>query len=420
MNLVEVARNLFDQVMASGSESERAFRARGWSEYQRLGLPDRRSPGWRYSAALAGLGRGDLSPAQEIFTLPEEAVRWRERLRGRFDVLVLANGRPLWAESILSPESKGLLSEFRWDQTASLNDGFQGLASAVGRGGVRLSVPDGMQVSRPLAWLHVHQGEQAWSAAQHQVEIGTGAAIDVAEIFTGSDAEYLRTESVRAAVATSGRLHWSVLQWESESARHHLDMQVSAESGAHVVLHSLQAGAAWARSALQIQLNGADSEAEVRGLTFGHGRQHVDHRVVVDHQAGNSRSSQLFKGVLGDQSRGIFNGKIRIARGAQKVVSQQLNHNLLLGPGAEADTQPELEIFADDVKANHGASIGRLDADRLFYLESRGIRPEEARALLAHAFVEDVLMKMPSPSLRQLAEDCVRERLGDFMEGMRG
>ena len=110
-----------------------------------------------------------------------------------------------------------------------------------------------------------------------------------------------------------------------------------------------------------------------------------------------------------DNSRGILNGKIYIAHGADKVYSSQLNHNLLLSPGAEADTKPELEVYADDVKANHGASVGRLDEDKLFYLLSRGIAHAEAEQMLAHAFTADVLMKIGDSKLKRFATECAQE-----------
>ena len=119
-----------------------------------------------------------------------------------------------------------------------------------------------------------------------------------------------------------------------------------------------------------------------------------------------------------DQARGVVNGKIHIAANAQEVASAQLNHALLLSPGAEADIKPELEIYADNVKANHGASIGRPDEDKLFYLESRGIRPIEARQMLARAFVNDVLMKIESRDLRALAGDRVASWLPAFATEM--
>jgi Fe-S cluster assembly protein SufD len=121
---------------------------------------------------------------------------------------------------------------------------------------------------------------------------------------------------------------------------------------------------------------------------------------------------------LKDSARGVLNGKIVIERDAQKVVSSQLNHNLLLSKTAEADTKPELEIYADDVKANHGASVGRMDEEKLFYLMSRGIPRSQAQEMLAHAFVGDVLMKIDTPLLYQFADENVRGWLPDFMGGL--
>jgi Fe-S cluster assembly protein SufD len=180
----------------------------------------------------------------------------------------------------------------------------------------------------------------------------------------------------------------------------------------------LNSGALWARTSLRADTDGIEAEATVSGITFARGKQHNDQRILVNHFCADTRSSQLFKGVLKDQSRGVVNGKIYIAQDAQEVVSSQLNHALLLSPGAEADIKPELEIYADDVKANHGASIGRLDQDKVFYLVSRGIRRHQAQQMLAHAFVTDVLMKIESRELRALADERVNGWLPAFIEEM--
>jgi len=131
---------------------------------------------------------------------------------------------------------------------------------------------------------------------------------------------------------------------------------------------------------------------------------------------GHTVSSQLFKGILKDRARGVLNGKIYIGPKAQKVASSQLNHNLLLSPTAEADTKPELEIYADDVKANHGATVGRMDGEKLFYLLSRGLPLHESRQMLARAFVDEVLMKIASRSSRQFVQSRMESLLRDFLE----
>ena len=197
---------------------------------------------------------------------------------------------------------------------------------------------------------------------------------------------------------------------------------LTCASGAQVTgrvpLGQLNSGAAWARGSLKIDIKGEHCEANIHGLTLARGEQHIDQRVEVNHHAALTTSSQLFKGVLKDHARGVLNGKIFIARDAQKVVSSQLNHNLLLSSTAEADTKPELEIYADDVKANHGASVGQLDEAKLFYLLSRAIPRHEAVQMLARAFAGDVLMKVPALALRELLSEQVAAVLPDFAPQM--
>jgi Fe-S cluster assembly protein SufD len=178
----------------------------------------------------------------------------------------------------------------------------------------------------------------------------------------------------------------------------------------------LNFGGKWHRNAIRVNIGGEGAQAHLNGLTLGAGQQHFDQRVVVQHSVGQSESTQLFKGVLQDQAKSTLNGKIFIAKDAQKVASQQYNHNLLLSTGAEANSKPELEVYADDVKANHGATVGQMDTAKLFYLESRGIPREQAKQLLAQAFCSDVLMKVEHRAKRKLAERFTKENLSKFAD----
>jgi Fe-S cluster assembly protein SufD len=290
----------------------------------------------------------------------------------------------------------------------SFEDGFVGLSAALSRPVVRLTVPNGIRVLRPVMILHAQVGEGSWDSGYFEITIGESATLNVVDLYRG-DGVYLRTEVARATVAEAGRLNWQRVQNESGQASHFSDVGVKLTAGAQLWLTQVNSGANWSRNTLRADVDGAEAEAHLLGLSFGKDQQHIDQRVVVNHHSSHTSSSQLFKGVLAGRSRGVLNGKIYIAPDAQKVSSRQMNHNILVGSGAEADTKPELEIYADDVKANHGASVGRIDGDKLFYLESRGIPRAEAERLLVEAFAADVVMKVPVPELRSLMETCMKE-----------
>jgi Fe-S cluster assembly protein SufD len=153
------------------------------------------------------------------------------------------------------------------------------------------------------------------------------------------------------------------------------------------------------------------AECSVDGLYMIDGNQHTDTHSIIDHRQPRCRSQQLYKGILDGKSRAVFNGKVFVRHGAQQTDARQTNKNLLLSKEARVDTKPQLEIFADDVKCTHGAAIGQLEEDEVFYLESRGIRPELARNLLTYGFAEEVIEKIKIASVRQELDAAVLNRL---------
>jgi Fe-S cluster assembly protein SufD len=399
-------------LVRSEAAEERAFREHAWAQYSRLGLPDRKTETWKYSS-LAGLTRGAWEIAEPSIELPRAAVEMVKRWQNIFEVMLVVNGEPRG----LPPEGVSVLS-FTPADRVDFEDGWIGLSAALARPGFELRVGAGVKLARPILFLHVQTGGRAMAPSLHRIVLGDGARVQVAQAFVGNGGraagDYFRTEITLADVGDRAELQWLRVQFEDSSANHFSEVQCRLGDGSKLFQTQLNVGAAWSRSTLRAEIHGELAEAHIGGLTFARGSQHCDQRVEIRHLAGNTISQQLFKGVLKDRARGVLNGKIYIARGAQKVMSSQLNHNLLLTPGAEADTKPELEIYADDVKANHGASIGKLDEDKVFYLMSRGITRAQAQQILAHAFVADVLMKIPSKSLRLFAGKAVTKVLPDF------
>ena len=158
-------------------------------------------------------------------------------------------------------------------------------------------------------------------------------------------------------------------------------------------------------------LSGQGAAVDLRGLFIGSDERHIDHQTTIDHAVSHCTSRELYKGVLGDSSRGVFCGRIIVRPDAQKTDSQQSNPNLLLGEKAEINTQPQLEIYADDVRCSHGSTIGRLDPEALFYLRSRAIGPEAARAMLTRGFAQEIVDSIPQHVDRTEIEALIVEAL---------
>lgn len=401
----------------TSSPAETAFRERAWQAFVKQGLPDRSNEAWKYST-LGALTQKNWTAATSLANAPVLALDLVREFKADFDIALMVNGELQPQHSLLTLEAGYEFKRRSFTSgrgTLNYDDGFLSAAAAVNRGGYELTIAPGLEIKRPLLIVHCHQGEGSWSSTINRIAVGKGARFSLAEVFIGAGSSYLRTDITQLEVADGGHLNWVRAQQESELASSFAEVQGHLRAQSGLSLTQVNCGAAWSRNSLKIDIHGEGAEAQINGLSFGRGQQHVDQRVQVSHHAPHTTSAQLFKGVLKDGARGVLNGKIYIAKHAQKVASSQLNHSLLLGSGAEADTKPELEIYADDVKANHGASVGRMDEGKLFYFLSRGITRERAQQMLAQAFVSDVMMKIPSPVLRDFVTARVEGLLPGFL-----
>jgi Fe-S cluster assembly protein SufD len=400
MSLITAAKQQLDLLTPAASREEKALREEAWRRMETLGLPHRRTETWKYSS-LAVLDKMTWPvPAPTSLVLPPVLVRWLAARKAQFEIAVLVDG-------VFRPELSALGAEIKASPAAMQpfhgEDGFANMSLAVAKPGLRIEVAAGAKVRRPLLILK-YQSHGGWLSSFHELALGDGAELRLAEVFAGGSARFLRTDLNLATVGENASLQWLRHQGEPGDCSHFSETQVKLARASRLHFTQVHRGSRWLRAQTFIDLNGEGAEAQLQGLTFGENEQHLDQRIVLNHRAGNTSSGQLFKGVLKDKAKGTTNGKIFIAQDAQKVASLQMNHNLLLSPGAEANTKPELEIYADDVKANHGATVGRLDEEKMFYLRSRGLTAAAAEKLLSEAFARDVYMKIPDLLLREIAE----------------
>ncbi|HJU91050.1 MAG TPA: Fe-S cluster assembly protein SufD [Gemmatimonadaceae bacterium] len=217
------------------------------------------------------------------------------------------------------------------------------------------------------------------------------------------DATYFTNAVTEIVVEDSATLSHFKVQRESPRAFHVHSVETAQRRDSHLVSFSFATGAALSRTNIYTTLGGEGSGATLNGLYMVDGEQHVDHQTRIEHAEPNCYSREIYKGILDGSSHGVFNGKVYVRPVAQKTDGKQTNNNLLLSERARVDTKPQLEIFADDVKCTHGATVGRLDEQALFYMKSRGIDDVQARHLLTYAFAADVLETIPlEPMVRDL------------------
>ena len=257
-----------------------------------------------------------------------------------------------------------------------------------------------------IVLVHVANTADAFHP-RHAIRLGAGARLTILET-AESSAACLHNPVTTITVGPGAHLTHVRIQNEAVSAFHLATIMVDIADHATYDGFTLNLGARMTRTEYQVRLSGPHAVAHMNGAQLLSGTQHADFTSVVRHAEPHGTSRQTVKNVLAGRSRGVFQGRIEVARGAQKTDGYQMNRALLLSPDAEIDTKPELEIFADDVKCSHGATVGELDADQLFYLRARGISEAEARAILVRAFLTEALEAVTNGAIRAILEAGVQ------------
>ncbi|HMG70166.1 MAG TPA: Fe-S cluster assembly protein SufD, partial [Gemmatimonadaceae bacterium] len=268
-------------------------------------------------------------------------------------------------------------------------------------------------VEQPIHVVFVSDGDSV-SHPRNLIVAGRHSRATVIESYVSlRDSGYFTNAVTEISLGEGAHLDHYKLQRESESAFHVGTVQTRQERNSQLHSFSFAVGGSLARTNIYTSLDGDAATCTLNGLYLTDGAQHIDNQTSIEHIAPNCPSHELYKGVLDGRSHGVFNGKVYVHPEAQKTDGKQSNNNLLLSPTARVDTKPQLEIFADDVKCTHGATVGRLDDMAMFYLNSRGIGPETARMLLTYAFAADVLETIELEPLKKQLERMVLARFAD-------
>ncbi|MGH8501816.1 MAG: Fe-S cluster assembly protein SufD [Gammaproteobacteria bacterium] len=278
--------------------------------------------------------------------------------------------------------------------------------------GVFVHLPRGAVIEAPIHVLYLSTVDGGTSQLRNLVIAESGAEATIIEHYACTAGSVYWTNAVTEIVLdeNAGIEHYK-LEEESDKAFHVASIEVHQRRDSRFTSHNAAMGGRFVRNDINTRLAGENAQCALNGLYVIKGRQHVDNHTRIDHVTPRTVSRELYKGVLDGWSRGVFNGKVIVNKYAQLTDSEQQNHNLLLSPNAEADPKPQLEIFANDVKCAHGATVGQLDADALYYLRSRGVPKSEARALLTFAFANEVITRMRIEPIRAHLENLIRMRL---------
>jgi Fe-S cluster assembly protein SufD len=316
-------------------------------------------------------------------------------------------------------QADGALLEKHLARHASIEGSpFTALSTAFIRDGGFLHVPANTDLLRPVHLVFVTTADAVGSVThpRNLIVVDRGARASVIESYVSlAEGTSYWTNAVTEVVAGANSwIEHTRIQRESERAYHVGLTHVEQQRDSHYRSFTLAMGGALARHNLHARLNGENVETLMYGLYLTRGDQVVDNHTAIFHDQPNCRSWEVYKGVLDGRSRAVFNGKVFVKPEAQKTDAKQTNRNLLLSDTAKVDTKPQLEIFADDVKCTHGATVGRLDDVALFYARSRGVPAEKAQRLLTYAFAAEVTSEIVLEPVRDELDRLVRERLGEM------
>jgi len=355
------------------------------------------------AAGFAGMGCHEL-----VFTNGHYSKRLSTHLSLPDGVIV----KPM-REALSS--HKDLMQEYLNRYVAG-KSAFVSLNTAFITDGVFIHIPDGVSLEHPVNLLFLAGTRQQPFAAhvRNLIILGDNARATVIETYSGAqDAEYFTNAVTEIYTSLGASLEYYKLQQESLRAYHIAYQYLRQDRDSRIESHSISLGGALARNDIHGDLAAPGASLELSGLYLAGGRQHVDNHTRIDHLQPNTSSKENYRGVLDGHARGVFNGKVVVHQDAQKTDAHQANANLLLSDNAEVDTKPELEIYADDVKCSHGATVGQLDDAMLFYLRSRAIDAETARSLLTFAFADEVISHIRFEAVRKRLESVVVGKLPD-------
>lgn len=278
--------------------------------------------------------------------------------------------------------------------------------------GAYLRLPPGVTVKSPIHLLFIASEAALAIQPRNLIVAGEGSSAAIVEHHVGLDASSYFTNAVSDIVLGAGAsIEHHKLQQESPKAFHIATVNVTQAADSRFVSGSFALGGRLARTGIAVGLQAAGASCTLDGLYVTDGRQHVDHHTRIDHRQGRCTSRQLYKGVLNGASRAVFSGRVVVHPDAQGSDAVQTNHNLLLSEAAEIDTKPQLEIWADDVKCSHGATVGQLDEDQVFYLRSRGIAEASARSMLTRAFAMEIIDRVHVHALQGRLDEVLQAKL---------
>ncbi len=404
-----------------------ALRKQAIERFSELNFPTTHDEDWKYTN-ISSLLKYNFKPSVGRYKLKREQITSLLFGDMKCSLLVFINGHYSEALSDVKNFSKGIIagsieaelknnSEILYKHFGKYADYkeqiFTALSTAFTKDGAFVYVPDGKIVEDPIHILFVSssENENIISQPRNLFIAGKNSQVSIIEHYAALNEDVYFTNSVTEIYTDENAVvDYMKLQEESKKAFHVSRIEVSQERNSNFTSHSISMGSEISRNDINAKFNNDGGESTLNGLYILAGDQLFDTHTLIDHAKPNCNSHEHYKGILTDKSRGVFNGKVIVRPDAQKTNAFQENNNIILSDGALVNTKPQLEIFADDVKCSHGATIGRLDEDALFYLKSRGIGEEKSKIILLHAFASDIVKTIKVEAVKKYLEAILENR----------
>jgi Fe-S cluster assembly protein SufD len=398
------------------------LRANALTQFNTQGFPSPRAEEWRYTNVSA-IEKKRFLPVNAVNTVDVAAFLADYQLKNAWS-LVLVDGVFRTDLSLLAdlPSAVSImgmaealntqadvLQHYLAQAVQDSEHGFVAFNTAHFSDGLFVHIAAKQVLSKPVQVLHIATQADSLISTRTVIVAETMAEAELIETFVGVDNAYLTAAVTEVFVGDNAAITLTKVQYEAEKAYHFGGTYVKQARSARFTHHNFALGSLLARCDVHSDLDNA-AECELNGLYLGVKRQHLDNHTRINHNKPHGISREFYKGVLDDRARGVFQGRVIVAEDAQKTDSSMNNRNLLLSADAEADTKPQLEIYADDVKCSHGVTVGQLDEKSIFYLQSRAIDEETARHILTFAFANEMVDKISHPELHGLLLKLLLDR----------
>lgn len=397
------------------------------ARFAELDFPTVKNEDWKYTN-VAPLLKYDFTHGSSVKLAKSDIEKYTFKGLDA-STIVFINGIYSEAHSKIKKQDKGIVIETlsnviknnpelileHFGKFTQIENGFTALNTAFAKEGTVIIVPDNTEVNGHIHILNItgEEGKHVITQPRNMVIAGKNSKARIIESYYSiGEGENLVNAVSEVSVGENSFIEIYRLQLENQKSFHINRTQAVQEKNSTFTHFSVSLGGAIVRNDTNVKLDAENCTGNLYGLYLTEGSQHIDNHTMIDHAKPHCQSNELYKGVLNDSSRGVFNGKVFVREDAQKTNAYQSNKAILLSSNATIDTKPQLEIYADDVKCSHGAAIGQLDDEAVFYLRSRGIGAEHAKRVLIRAFANDIFETIENETLHEHLNHLVFEKLG--------